>query len=142
MVNSFPLRIERDDAVFYLSNHAVPRPIQLSSGYLDENTAQNLRDWSDLDKDKFKVAVGHYPLLTEEGEELPTRKLLVEGKKALKLLQSGAIDLNLCGHIHRAFLRQESCGSREICAGSLTMGRKANIFEIDRGKFEQKWKIF
>ena len=142
LVSYFPLRIEEDDLVFYLSNHAVPRPIQLSSGFLNEETYQSLLQWSREDSEKIKIAIGHYPLLNAEGKSLPEHKLLVDGEKVHELLQSGAIDINLCGHIHHAFLREESSGSKEICAGSLTMGRKANILEIDGGKIEQKWKIF
>lgn len=141
-VNNFPLRIEDGNVVFYLSNHAVPRPIQLSSGYLDPETHEKLLEWTEQDKQKIKIAIGHYPLLNAEGESLPGHKLLVDGEKVHELLQSGAIDINLCGHIHQAFLREEISGSKEICAGSLTMGRKANILEIDGEKIEQTWKIF
>ncbi|WDE96794.1 metallophosphoesterase [Lentisphaera profundi] len=142
LVTKFPLRIADDGLVFYLSNHAVPRPIQLSSGFVDEETCQSLSVWSAEDSEKCKIAIGHYPLLNGEGDPLPVHKLLVDGEKVHQLLQTGAIDINLCGHIHHAFLREEPNGSKEICAGSLTMGRKANIIEIDGGKVEQKWKVF
>ena len=142
LVTNFPLRIEDGGVVFYLSNHAVPRPVQLSSGFVNEETHERLVEWSSKDEQKTKIAIGHYPLLNGEGNSLPEHKLLVDGEKVHKLLQSGAIDINLCGHIHHAFLREEASGSKEICAGSLTMGRKANILEIDGRRIEQTWKIF
>ena len=142
LVSHLPMRLEYDDLVVYLTDLAVPRPIHLSSGYLDDKTITFLEQNSARDKDKIKVHVGHYPLLEENGEELAERRALENGKKLLKLLQNGDIDISLCGHIHRAFLRREDCGSIENCAGSLTMGRKANILENDGKKIEQQWKIF
>ena len=139
VVTEFPCRIEVPEAVFYLSDHSKPRPIKLSSGELTEETYLKLKEWSALDKGKVRVAIGHYPFLNDLGNELPARKSLDNGKKALSLLQSGDLEVNLCGHIHRGFLRTEDSGAIEVCAGSLTMGGQVNELEIVENKVEQNW---
>ena len=139
LVYQFPQRIELDDAVFYLSDHSKPQPVKLSSGLLTDETFSKLKQWSSQDAGKVRVAIGHYPLLNDLGNDLPERKALENGKKVLGLLQSGDLEVNLCGHIHRAFLREEASGAMEVCAGSLTMGARINELNIVENKIEQNW---
>jgi len=57
------------------------------------------------------------------------RHRLFGQKRLLKLMEDRKIDLSLCGHVHKPFLRVDDSGRGECCAGSVT--RNGSMVEID-----------
>ena len=75
-----------------------------------------------------RILVSHYPMI-EEHPLLRTRHRLFGQKKILELMKSREIDLSLCGHVHKPYLKVDSTGRGECCAGSVT--RNGSMVEID-----------
>jgi UDP-2,3-diacylglucosamine pyrophosphatase LpxH len=46
-----------------------------------------------------------------------------------KLMKSGELDLVLCGHVHKPYLKTDSFGRGECCAGSVSSN--GSMVEID-----------
>ena len=57
------------------------------------------------------------------------RHRLFGQKRILELMKEGKIDLSLCGHVHRPYLKVDERGRGESCAGSVT--RNGSMVEVD-----------
>ncbi|MDD3154979.1 MAG: metallophosphoesterase [Victivallaceae bacterium] len=115
------------DAQFLLVNTSRPSNLLCSWGFLSRGDTEFLERECAKPKLGPRILVAHYPLI-EHHPILRTRHRLFGGKEALSLLRSGAIDLSLCGHVHRPYLEIDSTGRGEECAGSVT--RNGTIREI------------
>jgi len=140
-LEDFPHKIETAECIFIMIDESRPNRGINSSGYLKSEDFDKVSKWSEEAQGKPVILVGHYPLKNHLGEPLARRRALENGERLADLLEKGKISVNLCGHIHAAFKREESSGSLEICAGSLTIGGKLNKLEFNQEKnlFSQSW---
>ena len=67
--------------------------------------------------------------MTEEHPLLRIRHRLFGQKKVLQAMKNGDLDLVLCGHVHKPYLKITSDGRGECCAGSVT--RNGTMVEIE-----------
>jgi 3',5'-cyclic AMP phosphodiesterase CpdA len=140
-LSDFPCRIQTDTTDFFMIDESRPNSGTNSSGYFKPENLEILNKWISDAKGKQTVLVGHYPLKNNLGQTLSPRRALENGELLYELLEKGKININLCGHIHAAFCREEKVGSLEICAGSLTIGGRMNKLEYDNSenKFIHSW---
>ena len=125
-LDQLPLRLEIDGVHFILIDQSKPNTLSQSSGILRDQDFEKIESWISEKKESPAIIVGHYPMRDAKGIKLEERRALENGDKLYTLLQSGQVDLALCGHIHHPFARWEDSGSAELCAGSLTIGGKVN----------------
>jgi len=135
------LKIELEHFTFILIDESRPNKGTNSSGELKKEDFQKIKEWTENANSKPIILVGHYPLKNKLGEPLPQRRALENAELLTSLLEKGKISVNLCGHIHSAFKREEQSGSIEICAGSLTIGGRMNKLEFnsETNSFSQSW---
>jgi len=140
-LSSFPCRFEKKHTVFIMLDESRPNPGSRSNGYFKPDELEKVKQWISEAGDKKVILVAHYPLKDKLGDNLSHRRSLENGNLLYGLLENGQIDINLCGHIHAAFVRREISGSREVCAGSLTIGGRLNKLEYDEESktFEHSW---
>ena len=141
MLQKFPCRFEKKGVLFIMLDESRPNSGSRSNGYFKPNELAQVKQWIAEAGAKKVILVAHYPLRDKLGHGLSHRRSLENGDLLYELLENGQIDINLCGHIHAAFVRQEASGSREICAGSLTIGGRLNKLEFDEEKkiFKHSW---
>ena len=58
--------------------------------------------------------------MTEDYPILRMRHRLFGQKKVLDLMADGSLDLVLCGHVHKPYLKTDTAGRGECCAGSVS----------------------
>jgi len=140
-IENFPHRLEKGGVTFIMVDESRPNSGTQSSGYLKPEDLKKIQLWASEAKEKPVVLVGHYPLKNKLGEPLATRRALENGNELVSMLEKGEITVNLCGHIHAPFIREEKSGSLEICAGSLTIGGHLNKLEFDSDSksFSHSW---
>ena len=139
-LDQFPIKKTIGDIDFYLIDQSYPMSWTSSNGIAKLDDIKKIKQWS-LEKQKKKVLLGHFPLRDSQGNKLGAKRDLKNQEHLYKLLQSNAIDIALCGHNHRPFIRQEKTGSLEICAGSLTMNGRVNKLIYQDDNFKQEWII-
>lgn len=139
-LTEFPHKIETDECTFILIDESRPNRGVNSSGFLKMDDFDKVKKWCSSSQ-KPVILIGHYPLKNHLGQPLAKRRALENGERLTDLLEKGKISVNLCGHIHAAFKREEPSGSLEICAGSLTIGGKLNKLEFNSedNSFSQSW---
>ena len=74
--------------------------------------------------------------MTETHPLLRIRHRLFGNRRVMELMEDKSIDLVLCGHVHKPYLKVDADGRGECCAGSVTSNR--GFFEIEvtpEGKF-------
>lgn len=139
-LTDFPHKIDTEECTFILIDESRPNRGVNSSGFLKMEDFDKVKEWC-TNATKPIILIGHYPLKNHLGEPLAKRRALENGERLTDLLEKGKISVNLCGHIHAAFKREEQSGSLEICAGSLTIGGKLNKLEFNSedNSFSQSW---
>ena len=140
-LNELPLKIDTEKCTFILIDESRPNKGTNSSGALKPDDFKKIDKWLSENQSKPVILIGHYPLKNKLGDPLPKRRALENAELLTSLLEKGKISVNLCGHIHSAFKREEQSGSLEICAGSLTIGGKMNKLEFnsETNSFSQSW---
>ena len=143
-LNDLPVYYDFKSIRFLLLNQAIPGAIYDSSGFMDDKTNRWLEDmFSEAQCDDMSIClVGHFPIFDQNGNNLSFRRRCRQNQKLQSAIRNGTINIALCGHIHDNFVRRESDGGIEMCAGSLTQHGKLNYFEVDsnNGKLlNQKW---
>jgi hypothetical protein len=122
------------DCDFIMINETAPTNPFLSSGFLDAETAEKAAELIGKTERKPRPAilVGHFPIKTA-GKSLGNRRgLRGDGRTVLeKLLESGAIDLSLCGHEHSNAIAVDETGRGEARAGAVTASGDLNIIDYD-----------
>ena len=145
-LEELPLERRYGGLRLFLLDASRPTAPYLSSGRLSDLT----RFWLESrlavnheDKEK-RVSVCHFPTAQANGRREGWRHRLENGQWLRHLLAEQRLDLALCGHIHRPFVRQEPGGALEICAGALTIHRHLNVVDYDEasGELRQSWFHF
>ena len=113
---------------FFLVNCSRPSNLLCSWGFLSREDSARIEAWCATPKTAPRLLLSHYPM-TEDHPVLRLRHRLFGQKQVLKLMNSGAIDLVLCGHVHKPYLKIDSAGHGECCSGSVT--RNGIMMEIE-----------
>jgi 3',5'-cyclic AMP phosphodiesterase CpdA len=115
----------------------------LSSGRVSNASAARLDEWLAAPRaaGEKRVLVGHFPLRDQAGRPLGRRRRLVGAEPLAAALRDGRLDVSLCGHEHRPFVRREASGAMEICAGALLVAATLNVVDYSEatGRFTQFW---
>ena len=117
--DSMPLTLQYGGIDFIIVNESWPSNLLSSCGYLKKATAAFVKTFCAADQQRPRIIVGHYPLI----EDHPWRRVrhrLWGQKEIVELLQQKAIDISLCGHVHKPYTVLDETGRGEICAGSIT----------------------
>ncbi len=122
-----PVRLEICGIDFLVVNTSRPSNLLCSWGFLDHRDAEWIAVRSQEHPGVTKILVNHYPMF-EDHPFLRVRHRLFGEKPVRRLIESGAIDLSLCGHVHKPYCRVDATGRGENCAGSVT--RNGSMVEI------------
>ncbi len=110
---------------------AMPTMPMLSCGFMDKETSDFVAsDCASPKTQPFRIAAGHFPLRERHPWKRMRHKLYGHDAVA-RLLKSGAIDLSLCGHVHRPYALLDAKGRGEVCAGALTRFGSFSILDFD-----------
>lgn len=123
-----PLVREYAGVEFLLLNCSRPSNLLCSWGFVDPRDSEYLDRVCSAPKRGPRVLLSHYPMF-EEHPILRMRHRLFGQKRILELMKEGKIDLSLCGHVHRPYLKVDERGRGESCAGSVT--RNGSMVEVD-----------
>ena len=115
-------------AEFLLLNCSRPSNLLCSWGFVDRRDAEFIRRRCRLPKAGPRILLSHYPMI-EHHPILRMRHRLFGQRPILELMHEQAIDLSLCGHVHKPYLEVDDSGRGECCAGSVT--RNGTMVEID-----------
>lgn len=119
-----PVKFETKDCTFLLTHSAVPTSPVLSCGYFTQESLEFLKKECKA-KTKPIILLTHFPVAKVQKGIAGSRRKLYGAEPVRQLLDSGDIDLILCGHLHTPHELLDWTGRGEICAGSLT---KKGIF--------------
>jgi len=123
----FPL-IRREAGVeMLLLNTSRPSNLLCSWGFVSREDSEKVAHWASEPHAMPRILLSHYPM-TETHPILRMRHRLFGQKKIVEAMRKGEIDLVLCGHVHRPYLKVDAEGHGECCAGSVT--RNASMVEI------------
>ena len=78
--------------------------------------------------------------MTDEHPILRFRHRLFGQKKILQLMAAKKLDLVLCGHVHKPYLKVDEQGRGECCAGSVSSNASmVDIgWDVDKHRFDFK----
>ena len=116
------------DLDFLMFNTSRPSNLLCSWGFVSKEDDEWIREVCSQEKVRPRVTVTHYPML-EDHPVLRTRHRLFGQKNILKLMQEKAVDLALCGHVHKPYCRVDDTGRGENCAGSVTRNGVLSVIE-------------
>ncbi|MDD4816369.1 MAG: metallophosphoesterase [Victivallaceae bacterium] len=131
--SDMPLMRTVGECDFILLNSSFPSNLLCSWGKVRGRDVELVEKWCSGEKKRPRILVGHFPL-QEAHPILRFRHRLYGQKKLLELLRSGAIDLSLCGHVHRPTDRLDGRGRGESIAGSICANGVASLITYDQGK--------
>ena len=114
-----PSKFETDECSFLIFHSAVPTSPVLSCGYFNQASLDFLKKEC-AEKTKPLIALSHFPWVMVEKGIPGSRRKLYGAENARKFVESGEIDLVLCGHLHKPHDLVDSSGKGEVFAGSLT----------------------
>lgn len=117
--DKMPLKIHLHGFDFYLINESWPSNLLCSWGFLKRDSSDFIVNECAKKKQYPRVLIGHYPLF-DEHPIMRIRHRLFGQQQVLKLLKAKAIDISLCGHVHKPSAKLDETGRGEICAGSIT----------------------
>jgi 3',5'-cyclic-AMP phosphodiesterase len=123
--DTMPMKIHFNGIDFYLINESWPSNLLCSWGFLKRDSSDFMLKECANEKKYPRVLIGHYPLI-DEHPITRIRHRLFGQEKVLKLLHEKAIDISLCGHVHRPSAKLDETGRGEICAGSITKNNCLN----------------
>lgn len=127
---------------FMLVNECQPTPVWGSYGFFQGETRESFAKWLAETPlpDRLRILVGHFPTRRESGQPLERRRMLRGNGIVREALESGKLDVSLCGHIHDPYVNRFASGALEICSGSLTAHGYINVLDIDDdGSVKQRW---
>lgn len=113
---------------FLLLNTSRPSNLLCSWGFVSKADSAWVERVCAEPKRMPRILLSHYPMI-EEHPILRMRHRLFGQGRILELMKAGAIDLSLCGHVHKPYLKVDGEGRGECCAGSVT--RNGSMVEID-----------
>jgi len=123
---------------FLVFNTARPSNLLCSWGFTDPADCDFLERECAKEKKCPRILVNHYPIF-EDHHILRVRHRLFGEKRIAALIKSGAIDLSLCGHVHKITRRLSETGRGENIAGSVT--RNGSLAEIDYDAAQDRFLI-
>lgn len=129
--DKLPLVRRIGDIDFLMLNTSRPSNLLCSWGFVVKEDDQWINDLCKQPKERPRVLVTHYPML-EDHPLLRMRHRLFGQKNILKQMNSNAIDLALCGHVHKPYCRVDNSGRGENCAGSVTRNGVISQIEYDK----------
>jgi len=129
-LEGLPAAFDLGGCRFLAVDCARPTMPMLSCGFMDRRTVDFVKAECSAPKTGPRVIVGHFPLL-ETHPVKRVRHRLYGAVEVSGLLMSGALDLSLCGHVHKGYALLDANGRGEICAGSLTRFASFSEIEID-----------
>ena len=129
--SDMPVVLKVGECDFILLNTSRPSNLLCSWGFVSRSDSRFIEQLCRQPKERPRILVGHYPLL-EDHPILRMRHRLFGQKKLVALLQNGAIDLSLCGHVHRPVMRLDDSGRGESIAGSITCNGSCSLIQYDR----------
>jgi len=141
-LEQMPVQHEMGGVRMFLANQCHPTPIWGSYGTLGDDVGESLQKWAaeDTADHVTHCLIGHFPTRREHGARLARRRRLRRGELIRRMLESGQLDLSLCGHIHDPYVNRFDSGALEVCAGSLTTHGCMDIIDIDgAGRISQSW---
>ena len=121
---------------FIMLNTSRPSNLLCSWGFVSSADDAWIKQVAAEPKVRPRILVTHYPML-EDHPILRTRHRLFGQKNILRFMNTGVIDLSLCGHVHKPYCRVDESGHGENCAGSVTRNGVISSIEcdVDSGKF-------
>lgn len=127
-LEDLPAIREYAGAEFALINACRPSNLLCSWGFLNKRDLEVVDRWCAAPKTRPRLLLSHYPM-TEDHPILRVRHRLFGQRRIVELMRAHAIDLVLCGHIHKPYLKVDGAGFGECCAGSVT--RNGEMTEIE-----------
>jgi len=131
--DDLPVKRQIGELEFLIVNESWPSNLLASWGFMRKADADQISQWCREEKSIPRVLVGHYPIL-ERHPLLRIRHRVWGQEEVTELLQSGIIDLSLCGHRHRPYALLDERGRGEICAGSITRNNSVATIDFDSEK--------
>ena len=122
-----PCRLELGGAEVLMLNTARPSNLLCSWGFVYRSESRKVVSFCEKEKTLPRILVTHYPLI-EDHKWLRFRHALFGQGQLVRLLKEKKIDLVLCGHVHKHFLKVDENGFGQCCSGSVT--RNGNMVEI------------
>ena len=133
-LSDFPVVKSVAGAEFMLLNCSRPSNLFCSWGFMSRDESSCIEKWCASPKTAPRILLSHYPM-TEDQPLLRIRHRLFGQKKVLELMKDGSIDLVLCGHVHKPYLRIDADGRGECCSGSVTRNGVMTEIEVTDGRF-------
>lgn len=127
-LESLPVKVTVKECDFILLNECRPTNIFLSSGTVTEKSSAEMEKLCSEEKHHPRILIGHFPLRKKYPVTGFRHKIYDHGR-VLELLNSGKIDLSLCGHTHKYSAETDERGRGEITAGSVTRTKDLNIIQ-------------
>ena len=126
--DDMPLKLELAGAEFLVVNTSAPSNLLCSWGFLRRPEEEFILRACAEPHTKPRILVTHYPM-TEDHPILRLRHRLFGPTKILAEMKAQTLDLVLCGHVHRPYLKVDAQGRGECCAGSVT--RNSSLVEVE-----------
>ena len=136
--DDLPKKIHLNGVDFIVINTSAPSNLLCSWGFLKERDREFVDDLCQQNDGVPKILISHYPM-TEDRPILRIRHRLFGQKKILELLENKKLDLVLCGHVHKPYLKVDEQGRGECCAGSVSSN--ASMMEITCDCTEHSFKF-
>ena len=142
-LGDLPLEVRLGALRLFLVDESCPSGLIMSSGQLPAAAQARLAAWlaAPRESGEKRLLVGHFPLRDRRGRPLPWRRG-VHGAELLRAaLAQGQVDYALCGHEHCPYLRRETSGAVEVCAGALMLYGRLNVLDYSpaTGAIIQSW---
>ena len=129
--SDYPAFYDIGDVRFLLLNTSAPSNLLCSWGFVKKEDSDWICRICDREKrpEQVNILLSHYPMY-EDHPILRMRHRLFGQQEILRLIEEGVIDLSLCGHVHKPYLRRTTDDRPlEECAGSVT--RNGSMVEIN-----------
>lgn len=134
-LDSYPVGFDIGPLRLLVFNAARPTNPVLSCGFFDERSQMLLRE-EISHKAKPLIMVCHFPVRRiRKGLVNGLRHRMFHTGEALDAVNSGKLDLVLCGHIHKPYFDLDSSGRGETSCGSLTRFRAYSVIDFDGKDF-------
>lgn len=128
-IEKYPLALDVCGVRFIVANCSRPTAAFLSSGHMSHETVSFIENEAE-NKSKPLILVNHFPVI-ERRSFARFRHRLYGAKKVAQMIKSGAVDLSLCGHVHKPYDLLNEHGRGETSAGSLTRFGQLSVIEYD-----------
>lgn len=125
-----PCKLNIAGADFLVVNTSAPSNLLCSWGFLRKQEENFILKNCSGEHRSPRILISHYPM-TEEHPLLRIRHRLFGQKRVLQAMKNGDLDLVLCGHVHKPYLKINASGQGECCAGSVSSNSSMVEIECD-----------